>query len=726
MRLKALGFLLPLVAGVAGLALLLADPVFLQTLRNQSFDQYQRWHPRPFAATPVRIIDLDEESLARLGQWPWPRTHLARLVDRLEDAGAAAIGFDVVFAEPDRTTPAAMAELWSLSGELRTAVEALPDHDAAFAGRLAEAPVVLGFALERGAAAGPGSVPEARLPARPFRAIQSGKPALHWLHQFDRAIPALPALEASAAGNGALSFVPDRDGVVRRVPLMLALDQTMLPTLVTEVLRVGQGERNVLVKAAEGGDAGLEAIRIGEFAIPTNPHGELWVHDSGPVAERYLPAWRVLAGAFPSALVEGHLVLVGASAQGLMDLRFSPSGRIVPGVEMHAQALEQILSGQRLQRPSWARGLEALTIVAGSLFVGLFVHALRIPLATFFTAVLLGTLLVGGWQAFRTHGLLLDTLTPALVLAAAFLAGSIARHVASERDERWIREAFARYVSPNRVAHLVSHPESMQLGGERRQCSFVFTDLASFTRLMETLDPGCAVALLNGYLDGMIAIAFRHEGTLDRIVGDAVAILFSAPIVQPDHSARALACALEMDAFGARYAARLQAEGIPFGDTRIGVHAGEVIVGNFGGANVFDYRALGDPVNTASRLEGANKYLGTRICASEAVIRACADSIPHRPIGRLLLQGKSRPVPVFEPFDPTSAERNDAPLDAYLPAYEAMVRETTTPPADGTPSPALQAFSRLAAHFPDDPLVRLHHQRLTRGEHGDLIVLDGK
>lgn len=726
MRLKTLSFILPLLMGMAGLALLLVDPVFLQTLRNQSFDQYQRWYPRPFTPTPVRIVDLDEESLARLGQWPWPRTRLAQLVDRLDSTGAAAIGFDVVFAEADRTSPSAMADLWSLSGELRVKVEALPDHDAAFAGRIDGAPVVLGFALERSAASMAKTAPEARLPAQPFRVIQSGAPALHWLHRFDRAITALPTLEAVAAGNGATSFVPDRDGVVRRVPLLLALERTPLPTLVTELLRVGQGQRNVILKSAGGGDAGLEEIRIGELAVPTNPHGEVWVHDSGPVAGRYLPAWQVLSGTFPASLVQGHLVLVGASAQGLMDLRFSPSGRIVPGVEIHAQALEQILSGQILRRPSWARGLEALTIIAGCLLIGLGIRVLRIPLATLFTVALLGGLLAGGWQAFRTHGLLLDTLTPTLVLIAAFLTGSITRHIASESDARWIREAFTRYVSPNRVAHLVSHPESMQLGGERRQCSFVFTDLADFTGLMESLDPERAVTLLNGYLDGMISIASRHEGTLDRIVGDAVAILFSAPIVQTDHHCRALACALEMDAFASRYAERLRGEGIAFGDTRIGVHAGEVIVGNFGGSNVFDYRALGDPVNTASRLEGANKHLGTRICASEEVIRACPDHVSSRPIGRLLLQGKTHPVMVFEPLAPSIVDHTHAPVDAYLGAYDAMVREATDPPPSGTPSAALRMFSDLATRFPQDPLIRLHHQRLADGECGDRIVLNEK
>jgi adenylate cyclase len=210
---------------------------------------------------------------------------------------------------------------------------------------------------------------------------------------------------------------------------------------------------------------------------------------------------------------------------------------------------------------------------------------------------LLSVVLFGGWYGFREHALLLNTVTPALTFALAFVLGSLLHHFISEREQRRIRDVFSRYVSPNRVRYLVDHPEAMELGGCRQECSFVFTDLAGFTTLMETIDPGEAVSLLNAYLDQMIGIAFRHDGTLDRIVGDAVAIMFSAPVPQADHRARALACALEMDAFASDYAAELNARGVAFGETRIGIHSGEVIVGNFGGSTIADYRARKRPAH---------------------------------------------------------------------------------------------------------------------------------
>lgn len=714
--LKRLSWLWPIVAALLGIVLLLADPLPLQTLRNAMFDQYQRWHPRPYQAVPVRIIDIDEASLNRLGQWPWPRTRMAELVDKLQQAEVAAIGFDVVFAEPDRTSPQTVSQLWSLPDDWQHKLQQLPDHDQQFAASMAKAPVVLGFALERTATA------TAKQPARPFRYIHAGESPDRWFHPFAAAVTSLPQFEQVAQGNGALSFVPDNDGVVRRVPLVLSAAGQPVSTLVTETLRVGQGAKNLVLKAADEADTGLAEIRISDFTVPTTAHGEMWVHYSEPVAGRYLPAWQVLAGQVPAELLQGHLVLIGASAQGLMDLRFSPLGRIMPGVEAHAQALEQILTEHYLQRPSWAKAAEVVTLLLVTLSIGFVSLRLGAMIAALVTAVLLALVLGGGWFAFRDQQLLLNSLTPAIVGLSTFILGSLIHHWLSEREQRWIKEAFSRYVSPNRVTYLVDHPDAMALGGRRQQCSFIFTDLAGFTSLMESIDPSEAVALLNAYLDEMIGIAFRYEGTLDRIVGDAVAIMFSAPVPQADHQARALACALEMHAFASRYAADLQAQGIQFGKTRIGVHCGEVIVGNFGGSTIFDYRALGDAVNTAARLESVNKHLGTTVCVSEAILSACIEPVPARPVGKLVLKGKQQALQVFEPVAAARPEQ-DAPLAEYQAFYQQLQASTD----DDDCLPTLRAqIASLATRYPTDPLIQLHHQRLAQGKRGDILVMQSK
>lgn len=688
---------------LACLAVFLWQPLPLQNLRTALFDQYQRWQPRAYQDVPVRIIDIDEQSLQRLGQWPWPRTQVAALVERLQAAGASVIAFDVLFAEADRTSPEMMMRGEDLPPAIAQQLAVLPSHDARLAAAVARSPVVLGFALER-------KPSPAGLPLSRFGLVEQGGPVLGHLPAFQGAIRPLPLLEQAAGGSGTLTFRPDSDGVVRRVPLLVGLGQAVRPSLIAEALRLQQRAGHY---RAVSNAAGVERIDIGRLSIPTTAEGELWVHFSRAHAARTVPAWQVLAGQAPATLA-GSIVLVGTSAQGLQDLRFSPLGGIIPGVEVHAQALEQILTGSYLQRPGWAIAVEALSLALGGLLVCLLALRLHALASASLTLGILVGLNALAWYAFTSQRLLIDLFTPTLLLALVFVAASLIRHRAAEREQRWIRQAFSRYVSPNLVKHLVDNPGQLTLGGHRQTCSFVFTDLTDFTEMVERKEPEAVVSLLNAYLDEVIAIAFRHEGTLDRIVGDAVAIMFSAPLAQPDHCARALSCALEIHHFARRYAAELQARGIHFGQTRIGVHSGEVVVGNFGGSTIFDYRALGDPVNTTSRIEGLNAHVGTAVCVSEVIRRQCPQ-VPMRPVGEVLLKGKRQALRVFEPLQ--AAGIGGESDEAYEAAYGLLA---------GDDPGAGEAFDSLHAQRPDDGLVAFHAARLRAGERGDSFVMTRK
>jgi len=690
-----------------GLALYLFEPLPLQVLRNAAFDQYQRWEARPYQEAPVRIIDIDDESLARLGQWPWPRTRVADLVDRLQSAEAAAIVFDVIFAEPDRTSPAAMLGTWGNQPGLGAMLNKLPDHDTVLAETIGHGGVVLSHALQHAA-------PTPENFARPYVVAEKGPSPLPFLHAFDGTVSALPLLQEAAAGNGALTFVPDSDGVIRRIPLLLRMGDEIVPSLVVEALRVSQGASRYTATTSQEAGAGLESVRIGALTIPTTSEGEMWVRYTRDGNARSIPAWKVLAGEVPAESLSGRIMLIGTSAKGLFDLRFSPLGGIIPGVEVHAQALEQIITGDPLIRPNWAPGLEMIVILLGGLLIGFVALSAGALWSAALVALTLAGIGWGGWLAFSRSGLLLDPLIPGIALLGVFILSSLQHHLASERRQRWVKQAFARYVSPNLVAHLVDHPGELELGGSRRECSFIFTDLAGFTSLMEKLDPAEAVALLNTYLDNMIRIAFEHAGTLDRIVGDAVAIMFSAPVAQPDHRQRALRCAEAMHRYASRYAAEANARGVPFGVTRIGIHTGEVTIGNFGGATIFDYRALGDPVNTASRLESVNKQLGTLVCVSEATLSGCRGA-SARPVGKLVLKGKTEPLMVHEPLFATDGTAS--PAGAYKIAYDLMAQQDPD---------AREVFEMLLKQRPDDGLVKFHLGRLASGQSGDLIVFTEK
>jgi adenylate cyclase len=709
--LRKAGFLLSTVVLLAGFAVQLSPPSVVVSVRDAVFDGYQRAQPRPYQSAPVRIVDIDEATLSRLGQWPWPRTRVAELVAKLRDLGAASIAFDVLFSEPDRTSPHRLAAEWSERQDVRDVLSTLPDHDEVLASEISRGNVVTAFALSD-------DVESTEQPIVHARFLRMGDSGALNVSSNRGAVNSLAALAQHAAGNGSINFSPGADGVVRRVPLVLALDDALYPSLLLEALRVALGQKNIVITAdpppSAGSASAMTTVRVGPLSIPTDSTGHARVYLTEPFAERYVPAWKVIEGQADDLISSGTIVFVGSSATGLQDLRFGTLGEVLPGVEIHAQLLEQILQGTYIQRPAWALGAEMFIVLVTWFGMLLLASRDRAVAAAFLAMAGVGVAVQFGFYQWTHYQVLIDPAMPALLIAATFLSFVVPRQVAAEREQRWVRGVFANYLSPNLVDHIIHNPSVLRLGGERRECSFVLTDVIEFTNLVESSDPHELMGVINDYLDGMVSIAFRHEGTLDRIVGDAVAVLFSAPVTQPDHAERAVACAIEMDRFATDYSKRCEARGIPFKQTCIGVHTGEVVVGNFGGSSHFDYRPLGDPINTTARLETVNRQLGTNVCVSEATAAKCK-GFAGRSVGRLLLKGKSRPLGAFEPID---ASRADAPeIQAYAQAYASLEVDSEK---------ALKEFTALAANAPEDGLVAFHKARLERGESGQLITFTKK
>ena len=336
---------------------------------------------------------------------------------------------------------------------------------------------------------------------------------------------------------------------------------------------------------------------------------------------------------------------------GLADLRPTPLNPFEPGVNLHAGALEQMRLGRFLVRPAWASGAEMAAAAGLAALAALLAALAPLRLGVPLVGAVLAAVPFGAWLAFR-GGVLLD---PGLVLLAG--AGSLAaaapvRYAVAERDAARLRTAFARYLSPELVEQLARDPARLRLGGELREMTFLFTDLEGFTGLTERLGAESLVGLLNAYLDGLCDVAWAHGGTVDKIVGDALHVMFNAPLDQPDHAARAVRCALALDAFARGFAEARHGEGIALGVTRIGVNTGPAVVGNFGGRRRFDYTAHGDAINTAARLEAANKALGTRVLVARATAeRAAAEvagKVCFRPVGALHLKGKTGGTEAFE------------------------------------------------------------------------------
>lgn len=709
--LRRLGILLSAAVVGGGLWAELTEPWFVGDMHNAVFDAYQRSRPRPYYPAPVRIVDIDEASLARLGQWPWPRNKVARLVSELRELGAAAIASDFIFAEPDRTSPAWLASEWREQPDVAAALARLPDHDSALTEEFGRGNVVTAFALTDE----PGGAP----PVQKGRYVRLGAQEKIVVSRYHGSVVSLPALQEAAAGNGAVNFAPDRDGVVRRVPLLVERDGEIFPGLVAEALRVASGSSNYTLIAdnatSRPGTAALQMVRAGRFELPTDTFGRTLVYLTEPVPERYVPAWKIMEGQADGLIPKGSIVFLGSSATGLQDLRFGTLGKIIPGVEIHAQLTEQAMLGMFATRPLWVQGLETLVMVLAWLMMLAFGRHRRVLPAALATGGGIFIITCAAIYAWHAMLVLADPLFASVVLLTTFVAYTVPRQLATESEGQWIRDVFANYLSPNLVEHLIQNPDDLRLGGERRECSFVLTDVAGFTSLVEgTADPEELTEIINNYLEGMVSIAFEHDGTLDRIVGDAVAVLFSAPVTQPDHPERAVRCALAMDQFATEYSRRCHERNIPFGKTRIGVHTGEVVVGNFGGSSHFDYRPLGDPINTAARLETANRQLGTNICVSGATAHRCPN-FQGRPAGTLQLKGKTHGVEVFEALPDKVASNGN--LAAYRHAFEKMEAHDPS---------ALEEFEQLVALHPGDGLAAFHLARLRRGETGSRVVFTEK
>jgi class 3 adenylate cyclase/CHASE2 domain-containing sensor protein len=425
------------------------------------------------------------------------------------------------------------------------------------------------------------------------------------------------------------------------------------------------------------------------------------------------------AAHLPASWFEDKVILIGADLP-LIDRHRTPFAAVLgssagslPGVFIHAHGLTQIL--QRWTLPTLGPvGGVVLAIALAAAGIGLAITDWAVPAKIGSFVVTSIVFWTGAFSLFRFGGPLIPVVAPSFALAVAGAIGTAHFGRRARQEKKLIREAFSRYISPAIVNQLVEDPSQLSLGGERREVTYLFTDLAGFTSLVERTEPRIVVALINEYLDGMCRIAFEHGATLDKIVGDAVVAFFNAPVEQPNHRERAVACALRMDAFAEAFRASPLARDAGLGETRIGINSGPAVVGNFGGEMFFDYTGQGDTVNAAARLESVNKQLGTRICVGAAAASG-ARSVKFRPVGCLVVKGKSEGIDAFEPL--TDQRAFTAAIAAYHTAFDALRR--------GAPD-ARAAFARVLELDPDDGLAAFHLKRLENGDTGVTVVLAEK
>ncbi|MBD2748151.1 CHASE2 domain-containing protein [Microvirga sp. BT688] len=641
------------------IGLKLADPAPVAGLRHLTFDTLQRLAPRPEADLPVRVVDIDDASLAELGQWPWPRTRVASLVERLAQMGAAAVAFDVLFAEPDRTSPARLADQLPLTDrdlkrQTETLLQRLPDHDQVLAQAMRALPVVAGFATTE--------QPNDTRPGSKAGYAFAGTNPLEILHPFQGSVTSLPLFEEAVQGVGSLSLGQDSaSGVVRQIPLLVSDGRRLHPSLALEALRVAQGASTITVRSTgasgEPGTASpaLVELRVGQFRVPMTAEGELVLRYGHNHPERLVSARDVLdpdRSPVVEPRIAGHIVFIGTSAAGLHDRRVTPLGETVAGVTIHAQAVEQILTQEFLVRPDWAHGLETLlTALAGALVAGLLLHVT----ARYSALVMVGaiaTLLAGAWLAFLKEGLLLDPIYPSLSALLAYFAITALLYLTTDREKRFVRRAFSHYLAPELLQTLEASPDQLRLGGEIRPMTILFMDVRDFTPISERLSPEALIRFLNTLFSPLTEVIQAHKGVVDKYIGDSIMAFWNAPVSVPDHAALACTAALNMQAIveelNATDAFGLRSNGQPelIVQIGIGLNTGEACVGNMGSAHRFNYSVVGDTVNVAARIESSCKGAGVPILISEQTARA-APGFAVLEAGLVPLKGKSQPMKLF-------------------------------------------------------------------------------
>jgi adenylate cyclase len=673
---KAWGIAIPGLLLVGAAILRMDDPVPIQAVRNFVFDNYQRLEPRTYNKDlPVRIADIDETSLARLGQWPWSRATVARLVDRLRELGAAVIAFDVLFSEPDRTSPQVIAA--SLPddpafNEMKAHVAELPDPDAQLAASIARVPTVLGFALLGYDPLRPQARPK---PVGGFVAI--GESPLDFTMKLPYIVAALPELQAAAAGNGAVNADPDPDGVIRRVPLIVNYNgddpnlasqpDALLPSVTLEAIRLAfQAPSFTIRSSGSSGEAfagqvakGIGAIRIEgtPIVIGTDRGGKLLLRDTGHDSRRFFSIADVLDPKFPRSEVEGRIILIGTTVEGLKDIQTSPLESRIAGVEIHAQAIEQILEaalfgGTTLQRPYWSDLAElGVLLLFGILVIGLAHRAGAIPgIGVAIASIVLAFGV--SWYLFHARGWLVDPLFPAGTALVLVMAATTVTFIRTEHEKRHIRGAFSMYLSPEMVEQLADQPKPPVLGGENKELTVMFTDIRGFTKLSEGLDPQALTHVINSFLTPMSKVINDHKGTIDKYIGDCIMAFWNAPLDVPHHAREAVRTAVEMRRILKRLNEQLAAEAAASGKTPVkiragvGLNTGICCVGNLGSEKRMNYSALGDTVNTASRLESLSPAYFVDLVLGEETAADCQD-FALLEIDQVKVKGKAIPIRIF-------------------------------------------------------------------------------
>ncbi len=643
-------------------------------------------------SSSVVLAMVDEKSLDREGRWPWPRVKFADLIDRLSRDGAKVIAFDIGFLEPDENSQLELLDgLDTALGGLREANPQLgafladarkrADNDRALAEsiRRSSAAIVLGYFFHMGDSRPDYEMTSEEIAAQLARIAGSKYPLVTYRGGTEGrvAIPEayapesnLAVLTEASASSGYFSVRQDPDGIVRWMPLVIAGGEEVFPPLSVLAVWHYLDRPQLMVRV---GPYGVDGIQLGDRLVPTDESGRLLINYLGPPRTfPHVSISDILAGSVPADTFRDKIVLVGAAATGIYDSRTTPFSPVHPAVEIHASVMDNLISGRFIARPGWSEVYDVVAIVLLSTVAGVGLWRLSAFPSLLFAGALFAAHVLVARELFVRFGVWLNVVYPLLALTATYVCITVYEFVSEQRERRRVRSAFGQYVSPVVIEEILKDPKGLQLGGEEKELTVLFSDLEGFTSYSERYTPQQMIELLSEYYARMTERVFARGGTLKEYVGDELMAIFGAPIEQSDHAVRACAAALEMQAHRNAMTREWASMGRPPLIARTGINSGRMLVGNLGSKYRFSYGVLGDNVNLGSRVEGLNKEYGTEILIGERTAALVGAAFLLREVDIVRVVGRQTPVRIYELVGAADAKLHASELAALADYGEAI------------------------------------------------------
>lgn len=608
----------------------------------------------------VVIVDIDETSIKSLGQWPWSRDKLAKILENLTLANVGIVGLDIVFAEEDRTSPHKILQ------DLKIYKKDVPNYDLEFANIVENSPVILGYQFDL---VKKDNV-NAKVPQIPAIFIEKDKPQdKSYLIEAYNTILNIPQIQDRAYSSGFFNNIPDDTGIIRSVPLVISYDDTIYPSLALEVIRVINGTQKVVVQYDENG---ISNIVLDDISIPTDRYGRMLINFRG--AERsfkYISAIDIYNNSFDKSEIDGKIVLIGTSAAGLFDLRATPFDSIFPGVEVHANIIDNILMQDFIYKASWLDGANILII---------FVLSIIVVMLTTYTTFWLNPII---FLSFSTsylflvynllfdYGIVLNILFPIATVLIASIMTTLFDYFYNIKKEETIKAKFASKVSKNVMDDILKNIDKNEFSAKSKEVTIFFSDIRGFTNISEKLDAKELISFLNRYMQPMSEIIIKYQGTIDKFIGDAIMAYWNAPIDIKNHCDLALKASLEQLEVLEKLNVELQKENLPKIDIGIGLNTGTVIVGEMGSSLRSDYTVIGDTINLGSRVESLCKYYDSKLNISNFTKDKLQEKYIFRFLDLVKVKGKNEPVEIWQVLGKGEAKETlKEELDLYHKAIE--------------------------------------------------------